>query len=357
MTSGPAARSATNQRSVKALTMADYLITSIGGESPKLTVETIDTTGALQPQTQLACDGDPGPLTTSPDGQHLYASVNVDGAHLARSYRIGKAGELSLTGQTQMGGSPCHLSTDKTGRFLLGAYYSDGMATADPIDAEGALGGARTSHNPTELRAHYIQTDPSNRFAFVPHVDTANCVYQFRFDETTGQLTPNDPPQVSPPPGQGPRHLCFHASGRHAYTNGEQGSSVTIWDYDESTGCLSAKETLTTLPEGFVETNHCSQIHISPNGRFLFSGNRGHHSIAGFLVNDDGSLQPAGLTPADPNPRPITVSPDSHFLFAAGSTEEGRLIGWQIDQDSGDLSNVTYYDCGPVSWVISIRRG
>ncbi|MBT4610410.1 MAG: beta-propeller fold lactonase family protein, partial [Gemmatimonadetes bacterium] len=239
--------------------MTDYLITSIGGPQPKITVDSIDSGGDLQQLTDLACDGNPGPLAVSPDRQHLYVSVQVDDQHLARSYRISADGDLALTGQTNMGGNPCHLSTDNTGRFLLGAYYSDGMATVDPIDAAGALGGARTSHNPTELRAHYIQTDPSNRFAFVPHVDTANCVYQFRFDETTGQLTPNDPPQVSPPPGQGPRHLCFHASGRYVYTNGEQGSSVTIWDYDEATGCLSAKETLTTLPEaGFAEANHPS---------------------------------------------------------------------------------------------------
>jgi|TARA_B100000959_G_C14977901_1_gene622287 6-phosphogluconolactonase len=337
--------------------MTDYLITSIGGPEPKVIVDAIDSAGDLRRLSDLACDGPPGPLAVSPNRQHLYVSVQVDGQHLARSYRIGDDGDLTLTGQTEMGGNPCHLSTDNTGRFLLGAYYSDGMATTDPIDTDGALGGQRTSHNPTELRAHYIQTDPSNRFAFVPHVDEANCVYQFRFDEATGKLTANDPPQVSPPPGQGPRHLCFHPSGRYAYTNGEQGSSVTIWDYDESTGCLSAKETLTSLPEeGFDEPNHPSQLHISPNGRFLFSGNRGHHSVAGFMVNEDGSLQPTGLTPADPNPRPITVSPDSRFLFAAGNTEEGRLARWQIDQDSGERSETTHYNCGPVSWVISMRR-
>ncbi len=340
------------------LNMTDYLITSIGGKHPRITVETIDTTGALQPLSQLECDGNPGPLVTSPDGKYLYASIQVDGIHLARSYQIGAQGELTLTGQTDMGANPCHLSTDRTGRFLLAAYYSDGMATVDPIDAQGALGAARCCRFETELRAHYIQTDASNRFAFVPHVDVANCVYQFHFDAATGQLTANDPPRVSPPLGQGPRHLCFHSCGRYAYTNGEQGSSVTIWDYDESTGCLSAKETLTTLPEeGFAGTNHPSQIHISPNGKFLFSGNRGHHSIAGFLVAEDGSLQPTGLTPADPNPRPMTVSPDSGTFFAAGSTDEGRLISWAIDPASGELSDSpVYYDCGPVSWVISLRR-
>ena len=141
------------------------------------------------------------------------ACVDVDGRHLVRSYVIGGDGALTPTGQTDMGANPCHLSTDRTGRFLLAAYYSDGMVTVDPIDAEGAVGGDRIQKVETQLKAHYIQTDASNRFAFVPHVGDANCVYQFRFDQNTVQLTPNDPPPVSPEPRPGPPHLCLLPPG------------------------------------------------------------------------------------------------------------------------------------------------
>ncbi|MBT3346613.1 MAG: lactonase family protein [Gemmatimonadetes bacterium] len=335
--------------------MTDFLISSLSGEQPRITVEVIDEDGRLRPASHVDLDGGPGPLAVSPDGRQLYACVTVDGAHLARSYTIDDDGTLTQTGQTDMGASACQMSTDRTGRFLLAAYYSDGMVTVDPIDA-GTLGGARTQQVPTDQCAHYIQTDASNRFAFVPHVAEANTVFQFHFDARTGQLTPNDPPRVSPGPGEGPRHLCFHPSGRYAFTDGEQGSSVTVWDVDETAGTLTPRQTLPTLPADFTDTNHCSQIHLTPNGRFLYAGNRGHHSIAGYRVAEDGSLEAASRTPADPNPRPMAISPDSRFLYAAGSTTDGRLIAWPIDSTSGELGAPTYYDCGPVYWVTACRR-
>lgn len=337
--------------------MPDLLISSLAGDLPKLTVDTIAADGSLQPLAYRDLDGSPGPLAVSPDRGHLLACVDVDGRHLVRSYVIGGDGALTPTGQTDMGANPCHLSTDRTGRFLLAAYYSDGMVTVDPIDAEGAVGGDRIQKVETQLKAHYIQTDASNRFAFVPHVGDANCVYQFRFDQNTGQLTPNDPPQVSPEPGQGPRHLCFHPSGRYAFTDGEQGSSVTLWDVDTEAGTLSPRQTLSTLPpEGFAETNTCSQIRITPDGGLIYAGNRGHHSIAGFRIAADGSLSEVGRFAADPNPRPLAISPDGRTLLAGGSSDGGRMIAWRIDPRSGELSSPAYYDCGPVSWVVTLRQ-
>ena len=334
--------------------MTDLLITSL---ADKLTVDTIAADGSLHPLAYLGVLGSPGPLAVSPDHRCLYASINLDGRHLAHSYRIGDDGALTPIGHTDMGANPCHLSTDRTGRFLLAAYYSDGLVTVDPIDADGALGGQRVQRVETELKAHFIQTDASNRFAFVPHVGDANCVYQFCFDEDTGQLTPNDPPRVSPEPGQGPRHLCFHPSGRYVFTDGEQGSSVTLWDVDTETGTLSPRQTLSTLPpEGVADGNSCSQIHLTPDGGFVYAGNRGHHTIAGFRVADDGSLSPIGRVAADPNPRPMAISPDGGTFFAGGTSDPGRLIAWRIDPQSGELASPTYYDCGPVSWVISLRQ-
>lgn len=341
--------------------MTDYLITSLGGSDAALTMEVIEADGGLLPVSRLELGGGAGPLALSPDGRHLYACANVDGQHEARSYRIEADGALTLTGRTDMGASACQISTDRTGRFLLAAYYSDGMVTVDPIDAAGALGEARCQLLPTEQKAHYIATDASNRFAYVPHVGDANCIYQFRFDADTGQLTPNDPARVSPEAGQGPRHLCFHPTADYVFTDGEQGSSVTLWDLNGETGSLAPRQTLSTLPapdspDAFGEENTCSQIHITPDGRFIFAGNRGHHSVAGFRVGADGSLAAIGQTRADPNPRPMAISPDGRFLFAAGSTTDGRLIRWAIDETSGVLDSPVYHDCGPVYWVTTLRR-
>jgi len=336
--------------------MTDVLLASISTDST-LTAYAIQADGQLALLTATPAGGSPGPLALSPDGHHLYACLNRDGRFLVGSFRIGDGFGLEKTGDTDMGANPCHLYVDRTGRFLLGAYYSDGMVTVDPIGADGALGGERVQCVKTADNAHYIQTDAANRFAFVPHVRDANAIHQFLFDEQTGELTPNAVPQAPGGSGEGPRHFCFHPSGKFAFTDGEQGSCVTVWDYDAGAGTLSPRQTLSTLPpEGFAEVNTCSQIHITPNGRFVYAGNRGHHSLAGFHIDDDGSLTALGQFPADPNPRPFAISPDGGWLYAGGSSSEGgRLLVYRIT-GSGALKRQMEYPTGDISWVVATRR-
>jgi 6-phosphogluconolactonase len=149
--------------------------------------------------------------------------------------------------------------------------------------------------------AHSIQTDPSNRFAFVPHIAGRgpNEIWQFRFDEQTGHLTPNSPPKVVPDQPVGPRHFCFHPSKDLLYCSNEQGCSVTAYRFNTSTGTLTALQTVSTLPDGYTGQNSCSQIQIGPSGKFLYAPNRGHNSIAGFAVDAaTGLLTPIGQVPA-----------------------------------------------------------
>ena len=91
--------------------------------------------------------------------------------------------------------------------------------------------------------------------------------------------TPNDPPAVSLPPGDGPRHFHFHPNGRWFYSIQEEGSTVVLFDYDAATGRLTARQTISTLPPGFAGSNFCSEILVSADGRFVYAGNRLHDSI------------------------------------------------------------------------------
>ena len=100
-----------------------------------------------------------------------------------------------------------------------------------------------------------MQTDPSNQFAFVPHIagNGPNAIFQFRFDEHTDHLTPNAPLRVEPDEHLGPRHYCFHPTQNLVYFSNEQGCSVTGYRLDTATGTLSAFQTITTLPAGYSE--------------------------------------------------------------------------------------------------------
>ena len=109
-----------------------------------------------------------------------------------------------------------------------------------------------------------------------------NAIYQFTFDETTGELAPNEVVKVDAVYGEGPRHYEFHPTLDVVYVANENGSSVTVYDFNPDNGTLAPRQTLSTLPEGFTERNTCAQIHIHPSGKFLYISNRGHNSIAGY---------------------------------------------------------------------------
>jgi 6-phosphogluconolactonase len=336
--------------------MTDVLYVALGGDSPRLSCHAIGPEG-LGPATETALPGAPADLALSPDGRFLYADVGVDGTHQALSFRIDPGtGALAAFGApAHVGPYPCYISTDRTGRFLLAAYYSDGMVTVHAIGEDGAV-GEQVQQLETAPRAHFIQTDAANRYAFTPHVCDENAIWQFRFDEHTGQLSPNDVPKASPDGEEGPRHMCFHPNGRFAFSNGEQGSSVTAWSYDAEAGGLTPLETRSTLPEGWDGDNTCSQIHITPDGRYLYSCNRGHHSLAGFGVDaGTGVLTPLGQFAAEETPRPTAIGPDGNWLFNSGNTP--KLVSYRIEAGTGALERVGDLELGPVAWLLAARLG
>ena len=172
-----------------------------------------------------------------------------------------------------------------------------------------------------------------------------NVIYQFRFDENTGHLTPNSPPRLELEERLGPRHLCFHPTQDIVYFSDEQGCSVTGYRVDTSTGTLSAFQTITTLPEGHTGRNTCSMIQISPSGKFLYVPNRGHNSIASFSVDASGRLTSVGQVSTEVVPSAFSLDPEAKFLFAAGS-ESGRLASYRINGDTGALTPLETYSVG-----------
>ena len=150
------------------------------------------------------------------------------------------------------------LATDRKGRYVLSAYYYQRTAAVHRIENGVAVTPA-VEWLMTASGAHSIQTDPSNRFTFVPHIANRgpNQIYQFKFDENTGHITPNSPAQLEPAEYLGPRHFCFHPSLDAVYFSDEQGCSVTAYRLDTGSGTLAAFQTISTLPQGYNESNSC----------------------------------------------------------------------------------------------------
>jgi 6-phosphogluconolactonase len=328
-------------------------------DEDKLVAFSIDAeSGRLERQAEIAVPGGPSVLAISLDRRVLYLGQRTSPA--ISSFRIDQnTGALSPQGTVSTEHAPTYLATDRAGRYLLSAYYQGGYAAVHPLGADGAVGAPAVDRKDTANGAHAIQTDRSNRFAFVPHIARLNdnvlepprdnpgpnVIFQFRFDAQTGRLTPNSPSQVAPAERLGPRHLCFHPTLDLAYFSNEQGCSVTSYRLDPTTGALAAAQTITTLPEGFTARNTCSQIHLTPSARFLYVANRGHNSIAGFSVDAAGRLTSAGHASTEPVPSAFCLDPSGRLLFAAGSAS-GRLASYRIDESTGALAPLATYEVG-----------
>ena len=314
--------------------------------------------GKLAPMGETPAAGGPSAFALSPDRRVLY--IGYRGTPAIESCRIDSSGALTSLGRVAADHAVTYLAPDRSGTYLLSAHYQGGYAAVNPLGSDGAVSGPALDRQNTAPGAHAILTDRSNRFAFVPHIARLNdnvleppknnpgpnFIAQFRFDAATGRLSPNAPFKLDPPGPVGPRHFCLHPALDIAYFSDEQGCSVTAYKLDRASGTLSAVQTTPSLPAGVTVRNTCSQIYLTPSGRFLYVGNRGHNSIAGFAVDPaTGRLTSAGHAPTEAVPTAFGLDSSGAFLYSAG-TASGRLASYRVDAGTGTLSPLEVYTVG-----------
>ena len=340
-------------------------------------------TGALAQRDVLKTAVNPSWLVIDRTRTHLYAANEVaapeTGAGTVSAYSVDRAtGGLTLLNiVSSEGAGPAHMSIHPAGKHALVANYGGGSVAVLPIQADGRLGPAsdvkRHQGTPGPARAssappgsfaisghdrphaHMIESDLSGRF--VLSTDLAlDQILVWRFDDTKGTLTPNDPPSVSLPAGDGPRHFAFHPKGRWLYSLQEEASTVVTFDYDAASGRLTAKQTLSTLPRGFAGTNFTSGIVVSPDARFVYVANRLHDSIAWFSIGGEGTLTRVGeeWTRGD-YPRSFTFDPTGRFLFSCNQRSDA-IAAFRVDPKSGRLTFTGHYTpVGSPSHLVFLR--
>ena len=222
--------------------------------------------GELTKRADVSAAGGPSVMAIGPDRNTLYVGCRTQPS--IASYRIDPAtGALTLLGTAAQADAPTFLAPDRTGRYMLCAYYQGGYVAVYPIAADGKIGAAGVDKQETAVGAHAIATDPSNRFAFVPHIARIqdnvleppknnpgpNVILQYSFDAQTGRLSPNTPHRVEQGDLVGPRHYIQHPSLDVVYFSNEQGCSVTAYRLDRASGTLSSVQTISTLPAGHSE--------------------------------------------------------------------------------------------------------
>lgn len=327
--------------------------------------------GALTEHARIELPGGGGPMSLSADGKFLYVESHIQkegekGAlpHIVTLKQAKGKFEQAHVARVHLRSPGIHV--DATGKNLLGAHYGEGKVSVWKIDSNRHCTGELTDDHTTGEKAHFITTDPSNRFAYVPHTG-ANAVYQFRLDAEAGKLIPLEPPFVAGPPegneDNQPRHYAHHPTLSMGFTSNERGGGISSWKFDEKTGVLSLQETLSTLPADWEGGSAAADIQITPNGRFVYVSNRDTRklekdaargdTLAGFEIDlKTGKLKLIGQFPTVYFPRSFCIDTTGNFLFAAGQLGN-QLAAYRIDQETGALERIGTYETGdnPI-WVM-----
>ena len=292
----------------------------------------------------------PSFLALNAAGSHLYAvsEVSDDGGApqgAAAAYRVAGDGALTLLGRQRTGAAgPCHVAVHPSGALVFAANYAGGAFTMFRCAPDGALGERLlTLHHEgrsidparqQEPHPHSANLSPDGAFLYVPDLGTDR-VESYRVDAAAGTLTAAGSAVMAP--GSGPRHFAFHPGGRVAYAINELASTITALAWDAAGGVLTELRTVSTLPDGFSGSSHCADVHVHPNGRFVYGSNRGHDSIAIFAVDGAGRLEPVGHESTQGStPRNFTLDPSGALLLAANQRSDS-IVSFRVDPERGTL--------------------
>ncbi|MGX5816741.1 lactonase family protein [Chitinophaga lutea] len=305
----------------------------------------------------------PSYLTLSPNGRFLYACTDskTPGAGSVSAFVV-ILEDLTLrflNSQPSGGENPAYVSVHGSGKWLASANYTGGSMSVFPVKADGSIGPAvhnifYTDSSVNKQRqershAHSAVFDPAGGYLFLQDLG-ADKIRTYRFNAKQGRpLLEAIPPFAKVFPGGGPRHLTFHPDGRTAYCIEEMGGALSVYRF--ANGRLDSIQRIFTHSAELTGGFESSDVHVSPDGRFLYATNRGkENNIAIFTIARNGRLTHIGYQPTGgEHPRTFALSPDGRFVVVANvlthSLTVFRRDGWtglleQTDEVK-DLPNVS----------------
>jgi 6-phosphogluconolactonase len=322
-------------------------------------------TGKLTPKGVAAETRDPSWVAVHPNGKFLYAANEAGKASTVSAFAIeAKTGKLTLLNQLpSLGEDPCYLSFDKTGKYVLVANYSSGTVAVFPILADGRLGEhtalvkdqGTTGPNKERQeapRAHWVETSAHNHFTYVADLGLDR-VLIYKFDASKGSLTLGQPPSSKATsdktatldpfsatlnPGAGPRHVAFGLGSKFMYVLGELQSTVTVFANHVQETYRSVQQ-ISTLPKDFSGRNDSAEIAVHPNGKFLYTSNRGEDTIAIFSIDPaKGTLTFVARVPTGgKEPRHFAIDPTGKYLLAENQLSN-NIVVFKVDPATGSLT-------------------
>lgn len=283
-------------------------------------------------------------ITFSNDKERLYAISKEDEGAGITSFRRAEDGHYTkMASNTSEEVPPCYVAYDEANGLLFTASYHKGYLSVYKEDTDGNLHlvdrvqheGKSVHENQGSPHVHYTDLTPDRRYLVVCDLGTDE-LYTYTVSPD-GKLTEVN--RYKAKAGTGPRHLVFHPDGRHVYLLGELSSEIEVLEYNAEDGSFQYKSRISTLPESHTSFNGGAAIRISQDGKFVYSSNRGHDSIAVFAVSDaDGSLSLVEYVPTEgKTPRDFNFTPGENFVVA-GHQDSDNLTLFARDSVSGKLT-------------------
>ena len=348
---------------------ASYVYVS-NAEDGNIGTYTLQADGALQPGARVAAGNIVMPMAVSPDKRFLFAAVRSK-PFAVMTYAIDrKTGALAKLSGAPLAESYPYIVVDKTGGVLLGASYGGHQVGVNMIGKDGKVSDPKQVI-PTARNAHSIITDQTNRYVFVPHLGTDQ-IFQFKLDAKAGKLVSNTPAVVQMKAGTGPRHIIISRDNKFAYLLNELTATVTTLALDAKTGLLAETGSASVLPADSklvpgsprgpiapgvtprdVSTDiWASDLHLTPDGRFLYAAERTSSTLGAFSVDaSTGKLTYLSSTPAERQPRGFAIDPKGKYMVVSGEKSDTISV-YVIDPSNGALTLLQKYPTGKGSnWV------
>jgi 6-phosphogluconolactonase len=307
-------------------------------------------TGRLSRVDSHCAGANPSFLALHPSGRCLYAVNELRPGFVSAFAIHPEGGGLTLVNrEPSQGTDPCHLTTDRSGRYLLVANYSSGALAVYPLGPDGRLSPAcsvvqHQGRGPDPKRqegphAHSVTFDPTRRFVLACDLGLDK-VFVYRFDHCTGSLLPHSEALLHP--DAGPRHLEIHQNGRYVYVINELDITLTVLAWSAQSGALTAIQTVTARYGDGTGPQASAEVAVHPSGRFVFASVRGCDSVVVFGVDEQcGKLAYAShVSCGGRTPRHIAIDPSGALLLAANQDSD-LVVSFGVDSRSGRLKQLS----------------
>jgi 6-phosphogluconolactonase len=313
--------------------------------------------GALEPLEIVPVPGtnEPSPsnmpLAFGPDSRTLYAALRTAPFPVSAFAVEPASGKLSFLGTAPLPAPMAYIAVSGEGRLLMGASYKEGKLSISEIAADGVVQAPPSQILTTPPKAHCVIPGRSDDIAYATTVD-GDAILIFRLDAERRELVPAEIPHVSCRPGSGPRHLTLHPSLDVLYCVNETSGTLAAFAVAPGTGALRELQYETLMPSDFRGNARSADVHITPDGHFIYASVRSTDTITGFRIDPrSGLLSPIGVFAAEGSPRGFAIDPLGRFLICAGQTE--HTVGvYAIDAESGALKLQSRMFVGPnPNWV------